>query len=147
MSDELVSYQGVPLGVPVLTKDGEQFGVLEHVLQIPEEDVFDGIVVWIGGGKMANKVIEHYLHMGDISSAQQVEFVDLDGTLRFVDADQVLEITTGSVRCDLDLAQVAQLPPPSGSPVNRIATLGHTGAALHNAVGRMFGRPHWSRSE
>lgn len=147
MSDEPVSYQGVPLGVPVLARDGEEFGILEHVLQIPDEDVFDGIVVWIGGGKMANKVIEHYLRMDDLSSAHQVEFVDLAGTLRFVDADQILAITTGSVRCDLDLAQVAQLPPPSGSPVNRIATLGQTGAALHNAVGRMFGRPHWSRSE
>src|ERR1700758_5777731 len=45
-----VSYQGVSPGVPVLTKDGTQFGILEHVLEVPEEDVFDGIVVWTGGG-------------------------------------------------------------------------------------------------
>jgi len=44
-----VSYQGVTPGVPVLTRDGEQFGILEHVLEVPEEDVFDGIVVWTGG--------------------------------------------------------------------------------------------------
>ena len=48
--DELlaVSYQGVTPGVPVLTRDGTQFGILEHVLEVPEEDLFDGIVVWTG---------------------------------------------------------------------------------------------------
>ena len=51
MDDEFqTSYQGVTLGVPVLTKDGEQFGILEHVLAVEEEDIFEGIVVWVGGG-------------------------------------------------------------------------------------------------
>ena len=52
MDDELfpVSYQGVTPGVPVLTRDGKHFGILEHVLEVPEEDVFDGIVVWTGSG-------------------------------------------------------------------------------------------------
>ncbi len=45
-----VSCQGVSPGVPVLTRDRTQFGILEHVPEVPEEDVFDGIVVWTGGG-------------------------------------------------------------------------------------------------
>jgi hypothetical protein len=32
---EPVSYQGVPLDVPVLSSAGEQFGTLDKVLQIP----------------------------------------------------------------------------------------------------------------
>lgn len=47
MDDEFpISYQGVSPGVPVLTRNGEQFGFLEHVLEVAEEDVFEGIVVW-----------------------------------------------------------------------------------------------------
>ena len=50
MEDEFqISYQGVTLGVPVLNRDGEQFGILEHVLAVEEEDIFEGIVVWVGG--------------------------------------------------------------------------------------------------
>lgn len=50
MDDEFqISYEGVTLGVPVLTRDGEQFGILEHVLVVEEEDIFEGIVVWVGG--------------------------------------------------------------------------------------------------
>ena len=50
MEDEfLVSYEAVTPGVPVLTRDKEQFGILEHVLEVPQLDLFDGIVVWVGG--------------------------------------------------------------------------------------------------
>ena len=45
-----ISYLGVTPGVPVLTKDGTEFGILEHVLDVPEIDIFEGIVVWVGGG-------------------------------------------------------------------------------------------------
>jgi len=72
MTDQAISYQAVPAGVPVLTATGHEIGTLEHVLQIPEEDLFDGLVV-------ATK----------------------DG-LRFVDADQVQVITTSYVRSTLD---------------------------------------------
>ena len=56
-----VSYQGVSPGVPVLTKDGTQFGILEHVLEVPEEDVFDGIVVWTGGGGWLDRRVQRDL--------------------------------------------------------------------------------------
>ena len=45
MTDQAISYQAVPAGVPVLTATGHEIGTLEHVLQIPEEDLFDGLVV------------------------------------------------------------------------------------------------------
>ena len=50
-----ISYLGVTPGVPVLTRDGEEFGILEHVLEVPEEDIFEGIVVWVGGGSWADR--------------------------------------------------------------------------------------------
>jgi hypothetical protein len=112
---DVVSYQGVPLGVPVLTRDGEQFGILEHVLQVPEVDVFDGIVVWTGGSKLADKYIEHELKAGSRAGAVRAEFADASGTLRFVDADQIAIITTTYIRCAFSREQVALLPPPSGA--------------------------------
>ncbi len=46
MDDEFqVSSAGVATSVPVLTRDGEQFGILEHVLAVEEEHIFEGIVV------------------------------------------------------------------------------------------------------
>ncbi len=90
--DELlaVSYQGVTPGVPVLTKDGTQFGILEHVLEVPEEDLFDGLVVWTGAGGWLDRRIQR-----DLSSGRGIR--ELHGgfdaaaavqQLRFVDADQ-----------------------------------------------------------
>jgi hypothetical protein len=40
-----ISYQALAAGVPVRASGGEQIGTVEHVLQVPELDVFDGIVV------------------------------------------------------------------------------------------------------
>ena len=48
-----ISYMAIGLGVPVVTHSGQQFGVVEHVLQVPELDVFDGIVVYTGTGVAA----------------------------------------------------------------------------------------------
>jgi len=64
-----VSYQGVTPGVPVLTRDGTQFGILEHVLEVPEKDVFDGIVVWTGGGGWLDRRIQRDLSRGAESAA------------------------------------------------------------------------------
>jgi len=86
--DDAISYLAVPSGVPVLTATGHEIGTLEHVLQIPEEDLFDGLVV-------ATK----------------------DG-LRFVDADQVQVITRTYVRSTLDDAAAAGLPAPAGERWN-----------------------------
>ena len=85
--DTPISYEAAARGTPVLISAGTQIGTLEHVLQVPELDVFDGIVIATKAG------------------------------LRFIDADSVQEITRTHIRCSLDDAQAAQLPPPQGNPV------------------------------
>ena len=113
--DTAISYMAAVPGTPVLSSTGTQIGTLEHVLQIPELDVFDGIVIATGAG------------------------------LRFVDADAVLEITRSHIRCGLDDAEASQLPPPDGPPVYRVDALEDTGKSFHDVLGRLFRRPHWTR--
>jgi hypothetical protein len=48
-----ISYRAVGAGLPVVTRSGDQFGVVEHVLEVPELDLFDGIVVYTGTGLAA----------------------------------------------------------------------------------------------
>jgi hypothetical protein len=110
-----IAYSVLGKGVPLLSASGQQFGTVEHVLQVPEEDLFDGIVVATSGG------------------------------LRFVDRDQISEITTAYVRCTLTDEQVAQLPAPSGSPTYAADALQNTGTSLHDRFGRMFGRERWTQ--
>src|ERR1700723_4456627 len=94
-----ISYQGVTPGVPVLTRDGTQFGILEHVLEVPEEDVFDGIVVWPGSGGWADRRIQRDVSRGHTTAARFLEsFRPHD--LRFVDADRIAAITVGYIRRD-----------------------------------------------
>src|SRR6266851_1343230 len=110
-----VSYQGAVPGTPVLSRAGNEIGTLEHVLEVAELDLFDGIVIATDWG------------------------------LRFIDADQVEVITIRHVRCRIDDAEAARLPPPDGSPVYRVNVLEEIGDSLHERLGRMFHRPHWTR--
>jgi hypothetical protein len=145
MDDELsaVSYQGVTPGVPVLTRDGKQFGILEHVLEVPEEDVFDGIVVWIGGGSWLDRRIQRDLGSGEASAARRLERLQPQH-LRFVDADHVAAITAAYIRCDLDAAQAAALPTPErNTPVYYANAIDQ--ARYHAMYGGMFRRARWSR--
>jgi hypothetical protein len=82
-----ISYMALEVGTPVLNEDGFQFGTVERVLQIPEEDVFDGISVTTEQG------------------------------VRFVDRDQITLITTRQVRCSLSEEQVDSLPEPHGTRI------------------------------
>lgn len=146
MEDEfLVSYEAVTPGVPVLTRDREQFGLLEHVLEVPQLDLFDGIVVWVGGGAFTDRQIQKELAKGNQAAARGLERGSESGALRFVDADKIAAITAGYIRCDLDQAEVGLLPSPDGAPVYHVNMLGETGSALHDRIGRMFRRPHWTR--
>jgi hypothetical protein len=87
MDDEFqVSYAGVTPGIPVLTRDGEQFGILEHVLAVEEQDIFEGIVVWAGGGGWAERKVQRELSMGHQSAARFLETFR-HNNLRFVAAD------------------------------------------------------------
>ncbi len=98
---EPISYRGVPKGVPMLTSSGREFGRLDQVLEIPAEDLFDGMVVTTKAGR------------------------------RFVDRDQIGDITTRFVQCDLDDDAVQSLPEPDAPPVYQ--------------MGRRFRRPRWKR--
>ena len=64
---EPISYLALGTGTPVLSSSGSEFGTVAHVLQIPELDEFDGIVVSTKHGH------------------------------RFVDRDQITDITTTRV--------------------------------------------------
>ncbi len=113
--DTPISYQAAVRGTPVLSSAGTKIGTLEHVLQVPELDVFDGIVVATKAG------------------------------LRFVDADQVQQITRSRIMCSLTKTQAGQLPPPDGAPVYRVDALADSGESMHDVLGRLFRRPHWIR--
>ena len=115
MADDAISYKAAVVGTPVLSTSGAQIGTLEHVLEVPDLDLFDGIVIATHAG------------------------------LRFIDADQVREITRSHIQSSLDDAQASQLPPPEGPPVYRVDALQDTGQSFHDVLGRLFRRPHWTR--
>lgn len=157
MDDELfaVSYQGDTPGVPVLTRDGQQFGILEHVLEVPEEDVFDGIVVWTGGGSWLDRRIQRDLSRGEATAARRLELLQPQH-LRFVDADHVAEITVASIRCDLDAEQAAALPPPArdaplyyANAIDQAPDPVRYGSSSvygnHALYGGLFRRARWNR--
>jgi hypothetical protein len=119
MTDEgdPIAYAALAVGTPVVTRDGHQFGTVEHVLTIPAEDLFDGIVVATDSG------------------------------VRFVDRDQILTIKTGRVTCDLSAEQAAALLPPDGPPVYHADALADTGRSVNDWFGRLFRRAHWNAEE
>jgi uncharacterized protein YrrD len=83
------SYLALGKGAEVYSSDGEKVGKVEHVLAVPEDDIFDGIVL-------------------DTSV--------LPGGHRFVDAPQVEEIFERGVMLKIDRAAAEQLPEPSDNP-------------------------------
>jgi hypothetical protein len=86
-----ISYEVLERGTPVYGADGVQVGTVEHVLAVPEEDVFDGIVITDHEGAL------HHGH-------------------RFADADDVAAIHTHGVTLRLDAAECHRLPRPSANP-------------------------------
>ena len=87
------------------------------MLQVPEEDLFDGIAV--------------KTHHG----------------LRFVDRDQITDITTTLVRCSLTDEEVAALPAPPGHSSCIPTPLVTRDPSLTARFGRLFGREHWKELE
>lgn len=112
-----VSYMALRVGTAVLSSTGSQFGTVEHVLQIPELDLFDGIAVKTKHG------------------------------LRFVDRDQITDITTTIVRCSLTDDEAASLPAPKGTLVLHPDIAHDEGPSLTARYGRLFGRMHWKELE
>ena len=109
-----ISYLVLAKGTSVLTAAGRRFGSVEHILQIPSEDLFDGIVVATDDG------------------------------IRFVDRDQITAITDQAVTCALDDDGVAALPKPEGTPTFTVDASQDTGHDLHDVFGRLFRRGRWT---
>jgi uncharacterized protein YrrD len=83
------SYLALQSGAAVYSSDGEKLGEVEHVLAVPDDDIFDGIVL-------------------DRSV--------LPGGHRFVDAPEVAEIYERGVVLNIDAASAESLPEPSANP-------------------------------
>ena len=113
-----ISYMALEVGTPVLSSSGTEFGTVEHVLQIPAEDLFDGIAV--------------KTHHHDV---------------RFVDRDQIDEITTAAVRCTIPDEDIASLPEPRGALVLHPDVARDEGPSLTARWARLFGRTHWKELE
>jgi uncharacterized protein YrrD len=86
---EPTSYLQAPLGIDVISSDGERVGKLDHILADEESDIFDGIVIDIQPGPAGH---------------------------RFVDAPQVSEFYERAVVIDVPAAEVTSLPEPSENP-------------------------------
>jgi hypothetical protein len=110
-----ISYEAAARGTPVLSTSGTTIGTLEHVLEVSDLDIFEGIVI--------------ATHQG----------------LRFIDADHLPHFTTTLIQSSLDDEQAASLPAPSGPPVYSVDALADTGHSLHDVIRRLFGKPHWKR--
>ena len=86
-----ISYEVLEPGTPVYSADGERVGAVAHVLAVPEEDVFDGIVI---SGESGTLLHDH----------------------RFADADDVGRIYERAVMLKLDASACDQLPRPTANP-------------------------------
>jgi hypothetical protein len=110
-TETAVSYGAAVPGTPVFTRSGREIGTLEHVLEVPGREEFDGIVVATDWG------------------------------LRFIPADRIEMITVRCVRCLLEDQEAARLHPPDGIAVYTVRALDEIGDALHERLGQMFHRP------
>jgi hypothetical protein len=79
-----IAYEVLDDGVPVYATGGEQVGAVDHVVALPKEDIFHGIVIRTDAGR------------------------------RFVEADQVASLHERGVDLRLDSAAVDSLPEPHG---------------------------------
>ncbi len=83
------SYLSLNKGLPVYASDGKQLGKVEHVMSVPNLDLFEGIIL--------DKSV-------------------LPGGHRFVDALVVDEAYERGVVLKIDAAAAASLPEPSANP-------------------------------
>lgn len=81
-----IAYQVLDEGIPVHAADGVQVGTVDHVVAVPEQDIFHGIVLR-----------------------------GVDGTRRFVAADEVASLHERGVDLRISVAEAAALPEPHGA--------------------------------
>ncbi|MCW2966744.1 MAG: hypothetical protein JWM71_516 [Solirubrobacteraceae bacterium] len=80
------SYLTLEAGTPVFSSDEQPVGTVEHVLAIPDDDIFDGLVLDTPHGR------------------------------RFADAPEVQEIFEQGVVLNIPASEAANLPEPSENP-------------------------------
>jgi hypothetical protein len=101
-----ISYEVLEPGTPVYSSDGREIGLVAHVLSVPEEDVFDGIVIEPHSSGDRHRAGGHHTsghHAGG------------DGH-RFADANDVDTIHERAVILKLDAVACEKLPRPSENP-------------------------------
>jgi hypothetical protein len=81
-----ISYLVLAEGTPVRTADGEALGTVKRVLAVPEDDIFDGLILDTPEGD------------------------------RFVDADHVAALYERACVLDIPADHAHHLPEPSASP-------------------------------
>jgi uncharacterized protein YrrD len=89
-----VSYLVLSDGADVVSSDGHKVGTVEHVLAVPDADVFDGVIVDMRAGP---------------------------GGHRFADAGQVQAIYERGVVLTLNRNAAEKLPEPSQNPATMAA--------------------------
>jgi len=109
-----IAYLVLENGTPVYATDGSEFGTVEHVLFVEQEDVFEGIVV--------------KMHHG----------------LRFVDSGDVGRIFQRCVFTKLTPEQAESLPPPEpGAPVYKDDPALGAGHSLRDYYLKLFRKGGW----
>ena len=111
-----IAYLVLRPGTAVYASGDEQIGTVDRVLFVPEEDVFDGIVIHTSDGP------------------------------RFVDSDQVDRIYERCVMTTLGPEDAKSLPPPTdGPPVYAADPAQWQGKSLTDRFRRLFGKARWSK--
>jgi uncharacterized protein YrrD len=90
------SYLALERGTPVYSADGDEVGIVEHVLEDDREDVFDGIVI--------AHADEHHHRLGHREPHC------------FADADEIESIHDRGVVLKLSTVDSASLPKPRANP-------------------------------
>jgi PRC-barrel domain len=80
-----IAYRVLERGVPVLSRDGDEIGTVDHVVAAMDQDIFHGVV--IASGRLGR---------------------------RFVPAEDVASLHERGVDLRITTAEVAELPAPGG---------------------------------
>jgi hypothetical protein len=87
-----ISYLALAEGTPALSADGERIGEVKRVLALPEDDIFDGLILDTADGD------------------------------RFVDAEHVSDLYERAAVLDLRADDAGHLPEPTENPAAMEAT-------------------------
>lgn len=112
-----IAYEVLDKGVPVMSSDGQQVGIVHHVVAAREQDIFHGLVITVSGGGR-----------------------------RFVEAADVAELHERGVDLKIDFAAADSLPEPGGGAPVYSEDPTALGKWSHWA-NRLSGRMDWRRRD